>query len=131
NGPNHKHRIQSIPTPHSLWPLALWPSRSKRQKIYGKPLAGLLHSRSPASRCRGDEAGRSPPSSACPCRTKYVPLGITCAKAKGETRARSESAIVRPLARRSARVRLIWTVFHTTTALDNRLRQVALFIISS
>src|SRR4051794_37326982 len=52
-------------------------------------------------------------------------------RCSGQTCTRSSSRIVVPLARSSVTMRSSCTVFHRTTALDSRLRQLALFMIDS
>src|SRR6516164_7424062 len=56
---------------------------------------------------------------------------MICARQRGETRARSLSRISSPETRSRATISAIRTVFQTSTAFDSRLRQLALFIISS
>ena len=56
---------------------------------------------------------------------------MICARHRGETRARSLSRISSPEARRRLTISAMRTVFQTSTAFDSRLRQLALFIISS
>src|SRR5215831_7982650 len=51
---------------------------------------------------------------------------MTWANANGEIRASSSSMILSPPARSWSMIRVICTVFQTTTAFDSRLRQVAL-----
>jgi hypothetical protein len=52
-------------------------------------------------------------------------------RCSGQTWTRSSSRIVAPPARSSATMRSMCMAFHSTTALDSRLGQLALFMIIS
>src|SRR3954470_13750890 len=60
-----------------------------------------------------------------------MPFGVMWRRCSGQTWTRSSSRIAVPSARNSVTMRSICRVFHSTTALDSRLRQLALFMIIS
>ena len=68
--------------------------------------------------CRARATRRKPQRPSRQRRTGPV-LGMTWANANGDMRANWSSVITSPPARSWSMIRVIWTVFHTTTALDS------------
>jgi hypothetical protein len=58
------------------------------------------------------------------------PVGITWRWSSGETWARSSTATRVPVCRRVSTILEIWSLFHTKMALDTKLKQLALYVIS-
>jgi hypothetical protein len=64
-------------------------------------------------------------------RVQDVPFGMLGENAKGDICPNASGVIVSPLARRWSIMLDLCSVFPTSAALDNRLRHVALFMISA
>src|SRR4030095_14441518 len=62
---------------------------------------------------------------------KYMPFGTTCRKGNSEICAKVSLSMSSPCARRSSTISVILRVFQYRIALETRLKQLALFMISS
>src|SRR2546429_8274020 len=62
---------------------------------------------------------------------KYMPFGTTCRKGNSEICERVSSSIASPCARRWSTLSGLWMVFQSKMALDTRLRQLAVCMLSS